>query len=138
MADLKTRENDADVVRFLDAVEHPRRRADAFALLDLFRDVTGEEPRMWGPSIVGFGKYHYVYDSGREGDWMLTGFSPRKQNLSLYIMPGFEAYEGLLGRLGKHRTGRSCLYVNTLEDVDLDVLRELVAASVAEMRRKHG
>lgn len=138
MAEAKTTENDNDVREFIEAVEHPRRRADALVLLDLFGEVTGEAAKMWGPSIVGFGKYHYVYESGREGDWMLTGFSPRKQNLSLYIMPGFSEYEDLLGRLGKHRTGRSCLYVNTLDDVDMDVLRELISASVSEMRRKHG
>ncbi len=96
--------------------------------------VTKLEPAMWGTSIVGFGSYHYKYESGREGDMPLVGFSPRKQNLTLYIMDGFEGYDRLLGKLGKHSTGKSCLYINKLEDVDLDVLRELVASSYKHMK----
>ena len=99
--------------------------------------VTGEPPTMWGDSIVGFGSYHYVYDSGREGDWFLTGFSPRKRNLSLYIMAGFSDYDELMERLGKHKTGKSCLYVNRLSDIDLDVLEALVRQSVAHMRKAY-
>ena len=99
--------------------------------------VTGEEPVMWGPSIVGYGSYHYRYASGQEADWPVVGFSPRKQNLSIYIMTGFEASDALLSRLGKHKTGRSCLYVNKLADVDLEVLETLVRASVAEMKRMY-
>jgi hypothetical protein len=133
----KTRPHAGDVRAFIDAIENDVRRRDALTSLELFAEVTGEEPRMWGPSIVGYGSYHYRYASGREGDWMLTGFSPRKQSMTLYIMPGFDAYETLLGRLGKHRTGKSCLYVNRFEDIDLDVLRELIAASVDEMRRRY-
>ena len=137
MTDLKTRPNDdASVEAFIDAVDHARRREDARILLELMRRVTGEEPVMWGPSIVGFGSYHYRYASGQAGDWPIAGFSPRRQNLSIYIMPGFKGYQGLLSGLGKHKTGKSCLYVNKLADVDLDVLEALVHAAVAEMRRR--
>lgn len=137
MSQRKTTQNEADVDAFLDAVENPRRRADARQLLDLMRAVTGEPPKMWGTSIVGFGKYHYRYASGREGDSLMVGFSPRKQNLAIYIMPGFSDFGELLGRLGKFRTGKSCLYVNKLDDVDLEALEELVRESVAEMRRRY-
>ena len=138
MAQRKTTQNESDVNAFLDAVENPRRRADARQLLALMQEMTGELPKMWGPSIVGFGRYHYRYASGREGDSLVVGFSPRKQNLVIYIMPGFSDYGELLGRLGKFRTGRSCLYVNKLDDVDLGSLEELVRESVAEMRRRYG
>ncbi len=137
MSDLKTRPTDASVEAFIDAVEHPRRREDARTLLELMHRVTGEEPVMWGPSIVGYGSYHYRYASGQEADWPVVGFSPRKQNLSIYIMTGFEASDELLSRLGKHKTGKSCLYVNKLADVDLDVLEALVRASVAAMKRRY-
>lgn len=133
MAELKTRENDGDVVAFLSDVANERRRTDALALLEIVREVTGWEPVMWGTSIVGFGRYHYRYESGREGDWPIVGFSPRKSSLVLYIMSGFAEYDELLGRLGKHKTGKSCLYVNKLADVDLDVLRELIERSVRYM-----
>jgi hypothetical protein len=137
MSDLKTQRNDASVEAFLDAVESERKRADSEAILALMREVTGEEPAMWGDSIVGFGSYHYKYASGREGEWFLTGFSPRKRTLTLYIMAGFKAYEPLLKRLGKFKTGKSCLYINSLEDVDREVLRELLARSVEHMRRSN-
>ncbi|MXW04809.1 MAG: DUF1801 domain-containing protein [Gemmatimonadetes bacterium] len=137
MSDLKTRPTDASVEAFIDAVDHPRRREDARTLLELMQRVTGEEPVMWGPSIVGYGSYHYRYASGQEADWPVVGFSPRKQNLSIYIMTGFEESDELLSRLGKHKTGKSCLYVNKLADVDLDVLERLVRASVAEMKRRY-
>ena len=137
MSELKTQKNDASVTEFLNAVEHPKRRADSFALLELMREITGQEPAMWGTSIVGFGAYTYKYVSGREGEWPLTGFSPRKRNLTLYIMPGFERYEALLAELGKFKTGKSCLYVNKLEDVDLDTLKELVRQSVQHVKEAH-
>jgi hypothetical protein len=105
--------------------------------MELMREVTGEEPTMWGSSIVGFGSYHYKYASGREGDSCLTGFSPRKQNLVLYIMGGFEQYDALMAKLGKHTTGSACLYIKRLSDLDLGVLRELVAESVDHMKRMH-
>ena len=138
MSQRKITQHEGDVSGFLDAVENPRRRADARQLLALMQAVTGESPKMWGSSIVGFGSYHYRYASGREGDSLVVGFSPRKQNLVIYIMPGFSDYGELLGRLGKFRTGKSCLYVNRLDDIDLGSLEELVRASVAEMRRRYG
>ena len=138
MSQRKTTQNESDVNAFLAAVENPRRRADAGQLLALMQEVTGEPPKMWGPSIVGFGKYHYRYASGREGDSLVVGFSPRKQNLVIYIMPGFSDYDELLGRLGKFRTGRSCLYGNKLDDVDLGLLEQLVRESVEEMKRRYG
>lgn len=133
MTELKTQKNAGDVEAFLNSVENQRRREDSFVVLDLMRAVTGEPGALWGTSIVGFGSYHYTYASGREGDWFVTGFSPRKQNLTLYIMPGFERYDALLGQLGKYKTGKSCLYINKLDDVDLDVLRELVVQSAEFM-----
>ncbi|HHW86143.1 MAG TPA: DUF1801 domain-containing protein [Chloroflexi bacterium] len=134
MADLKTKENDQSVDAFLATVEDPRKRADCYTLIDLMQAAVGEGPRMWGDAIVGFGRYHYTYASGRTGEWPLVAFSPRKQNLSLYIMAGFGQYEDLLGRLGKHTTGKSCLYVKQLSDLNLDALRTLIEASVAHMR----
>ena len=104
----------------------------------MMRRITGEEPRLWGPSIIGFGEYHYKYESGREGDFMRVGFSPRKANLVLYIMPGFARHDALLDRLGKHKTGKSCLYINKLDDVDRDVLETLIAESWAAMAEKYG
>lgn len=133
MAQLKTQKNDASVEEFLDSVANERKRQDSYAILELMQDVTGEEPAMWGTSIVGFGSYHYKYASGRENEWFLVGFSPRKQNLTLYIMSGFDDYESLLADLGKHKTGKSCLYINKLEDVDQSTLRELVEKSVTHM-----
>jgi hypothetical protein len=133
MAELKTQKTDASVEDYLNAVEDERKRKDAFAILDLMREVTGEEPAMWGPSIIGFGSYRYKYASGRDAEWFLTGFAPRKRDLTLYIMSGFDDYDALLADLGKHKTGKSCLYVNKLDDIDLDVLRELVKQSVAHM-----
>jgi len=129
VAELKTQPHEGSVEAFLNGVEEDGKREDAFALLKLMEEVTGEAATMWGDSIVGFGSYHYRYASGREGDWFLTGFSPRKRNLTVYIMAGFDEYEALLEKLGKFKTGKSCLYVKRLADVDLDVLRELVRQS---------
>jgi hypothetical protein len=133
MAELKTKRNKGDVQAFLNSVPDEKKRQDSFAILELMRQVTGKEPEMWGDSIVGFGSYHYKYESGREGDWFLTGFSPRKQNITLYIMAGFDEYDKLLNKLGKHTTGKACLYVKKIEDVDADVLKELVRQSVEHM-----
>lgn len=137
MATLKTRPSDASVEAFLDSVDNEDRRKDARRVLAIMGRVTGEPARMWGTRIVGFGNYHYRYASGREGDWPITGLSPGKRNLSLYIMPGFDNYGEMLSRLGKHRTGKSCLYVNRLRDVDLNVLEEIIRQSVADMRRRY-
>ncbi len=134
MAELKTKRNKGDVQTYLNSVENEVKRQDSFTIMELMKKVTGEEPEMWGDSIVGYGTYHYKYASGREGNWFLTGFAPRKQNLTLYIMAGFDQYDKLLGDLGKYKTGKSCLYINKLEDVDQDVLRELVRQSVEHMK----
>ena len=133
MSDVKTKKNEASVEGFLKSVENEKRREDSFVVLDLMKEVTGEKPTMWGTSIVGFGSYHYKGASGREGDWMKVGFSPRKQSMTLYIMDGFGSYDSLLDKLGKYKTGKSCLYINKLEDVDQTVLRELVKQSFASV-----
>lgn len=137
MAELKTKRNKGDVEAFLNGISEERKRQDSFTILELMKQVTGEEPEMWGDSIVGFGSYHYKYKSGREGDWFVTGFSPRAQNLTLYIMAGFDEYNHLLDRLGKYKTGKSCLYIKKMEDVDRDVLRDLVKKSVQHMKASH-
>ena len=137
MAQNKTKPTALSVEDFLTAVSDEKRRADCFQVLEIMRDVTSEEAKMWGTSIVGFGSYHYVYDSGREGDAPLTGFSPRSKNLTLYIMAGFKRYDNLMNKLGKHRTGKSCFYINTLEDIDLKVLRELVHHSIEYMKQRY-
>lgn len=133
MAELKTKPTNEDVNAFINSIADEQKRQDSQAILALMQEATGAEPQMWGDSIVGFGHYHYKYASGREGDWFLTGFAPRKQNLTLYIMAGFEQYNTLLARLGKHKTGKSCLYLKRLADVDRDILRELVRQSAAHM-----
>lgn len=137
MAENKTAPTDASVDAFIEAVEHDVRREDAWTLLALFKRVSGLEPKMWGPSIIGFGSYHYKYESGREGDMLMTGFSPRKANLALYVSGGFKQRPELKERLGKHKTGKSCLYINKLADVDMAVLEELIAADIVYMREKH-
>jgi hypothetical protein len=133
MSTLKTRPTDQDGSAFLTQIDNPHKRADSQALLELMQRVTGQPPVMWGDSIVGFGRYHYQYASDREGDWFLTGFSPRAQYLTLYIMSGFDPYDSLLTKLGKYKTGKSCLYIKRLSDIDLDILEALVRASVEHM-----
>ena len=135
MADLKTAPNEASVGDFIDSIEDNQRRADCKELMKLMREITGKRARMWGSSIVGFGTYHYKYATGREGDWFVVGFAPRKQALTLYIMAGFSRFDELLEKLGKFKTGKSCLYVKRLDDVDRDVLREMIAASVEHVTR---
>jgi hypothetical protein len=137
MADLKTKESDESVPDFLGSIENQQRKEDCTALLKLFSEVTRETPKMWGASIVGFGSYHYKYDSGREGDWFLTGFSPRKQNLTIYITAGFSEYDDIMLDLGKFKTGSSCLYVKKLSDIDIDKLKTLVEKSVAYMKKRY-
>jgi hypothetical protein len=136
MADLKTKPNKASVEKFLNSVKDEKKRTDSFKILEMMKKITKEEPIMWGPSIIGFGSYHYKYASGREGDFFVTGFSPRKQNLTLYIMSGFKRSPELMKKLGKYKTGSSCLYINKLEDVDLKVLKTLIAESVKYMKNK--
>jgi len=137
MTELKTKPNDQNVDEFLKKVENPNKRDDCYEILKLMEEITQEEPIMWGDSIVGFGRYHYKYTSGREGDWLLTGFSPRKQNLTLYIMSGFEKYEALLKKLGKFKTGKSCLYINKLKEIDIAILKELITESVNYMKEQY-
>ena len=133
-AELKTKLNDASVEDFLNTVKDEQIRADCFEIAKIMKQVTKAEPKMWGSSIVGFGSYHYKGASGREGDWMLVGFSPRKQNLTLYIMAGFKRYDELMKKLGKFSTGKSCLYIKKLADVDKKVLKELVLPVLPSLR----
>jgi hypothetical protein len=135
MAEPKTKQTTASVGDFIDRVPDESRRKDCRALIKIMRQATGVPPKMWGPSIVGFGTYHYKYASGREGDSPLVGFSPRKQDLTLYIMPGFDRYPELMTKLGKHKTGKVCLYIKRLADVDMDVLQKLVETSVKHTKR---
>ena len=137
MAELKTKPTGASVTNFINALADEQVRQDCRIIVDLMRAATKAEPEMWGSAIVGFGRYHYTYASGREADWMLTGFSPRKQNLTLYIMAGFEHYDELLAKLGKHTCGKACLYIKRLSDIHLPTLKKLVQASVKHMRASH-
>ena len=130
MADLKTVPTKVSVDKFLKGITDEKKRADCYQILEIMKKVTKAEPKMWGTSIVGFGKCHYVYESGREGDWFITGFAPRKQNLTLYMMGGFNQFQELMEQLGKHSTGKGCLYINRLEDVDAKVLKEVISKSV--------
>lgn len=134
MSENITKPTNADVRAFIANVAHPRRRAESEELLALMGRATGMKPQMWGDSMVGYGQYHYKYASGREGDYFLTGFSPRKAALTVYIMPGFKQYGDLLARLGKHRHSSSCLYVNRLENIDLTILETIVVDSVRRMK----
>jgi hypothetical protein len=131
MAENKTKKTEASVTDFLNSIPDEKKRQDSFILLEMMTRITGLAPKMWGESIVGFGDIHYKYASGREGDWFKVGFSPRKQNLTVYIMDGFPKYQHLLAKLGKHKTGVSCLYINRLEQIDLNMLREMITLSLA-------
>lgn len=136
MAENKTTPNNQDVEHFLNSIADEQKRKDSFTLLELMKQVTGMEPRMWGSSIVGFGSYHYTYESGREGDTILAGFSPRKQNVTLYHMGSFDQSNDLLKQLGKHTTGKGCLYIKRLDDVDLPTLKRLIEESVKHVKQK--
>ena len=138
MAENQTRPTQASVATYFKAIENEERRRDCEALAALMADTTGLPAVMWGPAIVGFGSYHYKYDSGREGDSCLVGFASRKGDISLYLAGAFPGHDELLARLGKHKMAKACLYVRRLADVDLQVLAQLVAGSVAEMKRRHG
>ena len=137
MAELKTKQTDASVEAYLNAIEDAGRRDDCRAIAAVMRRVTRHEPKMWGTSIVGFGSYHYRYASGHEGDACLAGFSSRKAEISLYLMPGLQAKETLLAALGKHKAGKGCVYVKRLSDIDVGVLERLIRESVAELRRRY-
>lgn len=134
MSALKTQENNDNVLNFINELENDRRKADSYALLDLMGSITGKPAKMWGKSIIGFGKYHYRYESGREGDWFMCGFSPRVQSMTIYIMKGFGQYDAYMQKLGKYSTGKSCLYINKLDDVDLQVLKALIEQSVKDIQ----
>ncbi len=137
MAKLKTSLNDGSVTDFLDQIEDEGKRDYARQICAMMERLTGEEPKMWGKSIVGFGSYHYRYNSGREGDWFLTGFSPRKQSMTIYIMPGFDLFPEIMEQLGKYKTGKSCLYVKKPEDIQTEQLEKLIQVSVDYMREKY-
>jgi hypothetical protein len=132
--ELKTKVNDTSVVNFLNKIDDEHKRNESFQLLDIFAKLSGHEPKMWGNSIIGFGSYHYKYASGQEGEWMKLGFSPRKQKFSIYIMSGFDKLEKNLEKLGKYKTGKACLYVNKLADIDLKKLERLITESFKHLR----
>jgi hypothetical protein len=138
MAELKTKKTNASVSAYLNNITDKQKRADCKAIAKMMRDVTGNNAKMWGCSIVGYGSYDYKYASGREGTWPICGFSPRAQNITVYIMSGFSKFKKLMNKLGKYKTGKSCLYIKKLDDVDRKVLRDLIAGSVREMRRRYG
>ncbi|MFH1699732.1 MAG: DUF1801 domain-containing protein [Candidatus Zixiibacteriota bacterium] len=133
MAENKTQPTKRSVEKFLSGITPDKKREDSLVLLELMKKATGEKPQMWGDSIIGFGTYHYKYASGREGDFLMTGFSPRKQNLTVYIMPGFDRFADLMGKLGKFKISKSCLYIKNLEDVDISVLKKLIKQSMDYM-----
>jgi hypothetical protein len=135
MAELKTKLTDKSVSDFISSIGDPSRQKECKAILKIMKEVTGKQPKMWGDSIVGFGEYRYKYATGREGDWFLVGFSPRKQNLTLYFMGGLSMQTELLKKLGKHKTGKGCLYINRLEEIDLAVLKKMIVNSVAALTK---
>ncbi|MBP2239519.1 hypothetical protein J2Z40_000072 [Cytobacillus eiseniae] len=137
MYELKTKETDNSVIEFIEAVDNLKKREDAYKLLDIFTETTGYEAKMWGPSIIGFGSYHYKYESGHEGDAPLVGYSPRKAKISLYFAPGETKREQLLQSFGKHTTGKACVYINKLADVDINVLKELIIESIKFLRESY-
>ena len=134
MAEQKTKPTNQSVKEFLNEISEPERRADCFAVAKIMEEITGEKPKMWGPSIVGFGSYRYKYASGREGDWPMMGFSPRKKDLTLYIMMGFEKHADLMEKLGKHSTAKSCLYIKRLSDVHIPTLKKLIKVGLKDLK----
>lgn len=137
MYELKTKENDNSVIEFIENVDSPKKREDAYRLLDIFSETTGYQAKMWGPSIIGFGSYHYKYDSGHEGDAPLVGFSPRKAKISLYFATGDTDREALLEKFGKHTSGKACVYINKIADIDVEVLKALINQSVAFLKERY-
>ena len=136
MAELKTKVNEASVTAFLNTVTDEKKRSDCKAIIALMEQITGHKAKMWGASIIGFDSYHYKYASGHEGDMCLAGFSPRKQNITIYLMAGFTGHSGLLKKLGKHKTAKACLYINTLDDININVLRELIELSIKDVKKQ--
>ena len=137
MYELKTKETDSSVIEFIENIEGLKKRQDAYTLLDIFTETTGYEAKMWGPSIIGFGAYHYKYESGHEGDAPLVGFSPRKAKISLYFAPGDTKREEWLKDFGKHTTGKACVYINKVADIDVDILKALIIQSVKFLRETY-
>ncbi len=137
MAELKTKKNDKDVRAFLEAVEHKKRKEDSLKLFEMMNEAIGTSPNMWGDSIVGYGSYHYKSKSGQEGDWFVTGFSPRKQSMTVYVLPGLDTFEAELAKLGKHKVGKGCIYINKLEDVNTDILMDIVKKAFLNMEGKN-
>ena len=137
MSKNKTQPNKQSVAAFLNSIENGQRRKDAKVVLKLMKEVTGEKPLMWGPAIVGFGSYHYKYASGREGDFLIVGLSPRKANLTVYIMPGYQDYSDLTDKLGKHKLGKSCLYIRKLEDIHIPTLKRLIKRGYTDTKKKY-
>ncbi|MGD7054465.1 DUF1801 domain-containing protein [Sutcliffiella horikoshii] len=135
--ELKTKETDNSVIEFIETVESPKKREDAYRLLEIFTETTGYEAKMWGPSIIGFGSYHYKYPTGHEGDFMLVGFSPRKAKISLYFATGDSKREELLQKFGKHTTGKACVYINKMADIDVEVLKDLIRQSVTFLQEMY-
>ena len=137
MYEQKTKETADNVIVFIEAVESPKKREVAYRLLDIFTETTGYEAKMWGPSIIGFGSYHYVYKTGHEGDAPLVGFSPRKAKISLYFAPGDTEREELLAKFGKHTSGKACVYINKVDDIDIEVLQELIGQSIIFLKKTY-
>ncbi|MEP6597265.1 MAG: DUF1801 domain-containing protein [Ginsengibacter sp.] len=135
MAELKTKQTDNSVTAFLNSVEDEKKRKDSFTILEIMKEATQMEPKMWGTSIIGFGNYHYKYDSGHEGDMCIVGFSPRKQSIVLYLMIGLNNLKKLLKGLGRHKSGKACVYINKIEDVNTDVLKQLIIASADAIKK---
>lgn len=135
MAENKTKQTNASVDMFINSLKDETEREDCYEIIKIMKSITKEEPKMWGPSIIGFGTYHYKYASGREGDMCIAGFSPRKQNLTIYLMPGFEIQQSLLKKLGKYKTSKVCLYIKSLKDVDVKILKEMISISVKETKK---
>ncbi|MBU9714232.1 DUF1801 domain-containing protein [Evansella tamaricis] len=137
MYELKTKETDNSVIEFIESVDSPKKREDAYRLLDIFTETSGYEAKMWGPSIIGFGSYHYKYASGHEGNAPLVGFSPRKAKISLYFATGDTKREELLKNFGKHTSGKACVYINKLADIDVDVLKNLISQSISFLQEMY-
>lgn len=138
MYELKTKENDESVIEFIESVDSPKKREDAYKLLDIFTETSGYEAKMWGPSIIGFGSYHYKYESGHEGDAPLVGFSPRKAKISLYFAIGDTKRDEILKKFGKHTSGKACVYISKVADIDVEVLRELIKESITFLKKMYG